>query len=208
MKRSPHHKPLRIVCLGDSVTHGARPGVKREETFCRLLGKSLNERGATCEAINAGIGGNNTGQGLARVDADVLAHAPTHVVIMFGINDSWIDEGKTESRLTVAQFNGNLSAIISKVRASGAQPVLMTANPVWSPYTAANNATLKKYVSAAREVAQAQAVPLVDVYARFAESNIEGASLDALLIDGMHPGPAGQALIAEMLVEWFVAEAE
>lgn len=204
MVKNTNHAPLRIICFGDSVTNGARPGVKEEETFRRLLDRKLKEAGVGCEVINAGVGGNNTGDALARMEEDVLSRKPTHVVIMFGINDSWIDDGKTASRLTVAQYTANLGRVVEQVLATGAQAVVMTANPVWSPYTPERNVTLKSYVEAARQVARRQGTPLLDVYARFAEANIEGAALDALLVDGMHPGPAGHAVIAEMLAEWFL----
>ena len=40
---------------------------------------------------------------------------------------------------------------------------------------------------------------LIDVYQRFAELAIEGTDLNTLFTDGMHPNPAGQSVIAEML---------
>ena len=35
------------------------------------------------------------------------------VVIMFGLNDSWVDEGRTESRLSVRQYRDNLLKMLT-----------------------------------------------------------------------------------------------
>ena len=93
----------RVVFLGDSVTRAVRPGVTPDQTFCTLFEKGFRASGVPVESINAGVGGNTTADALARFEPDVLARKPDFVVIMFGLNDSWIDEGKTRTRLTVAQ---------------------------------------------------------------------------------------------------------
>ena len=49
---------------------------------------------------------------------------------------------------------------------------------------------------------------LIDVYRRFAELAIEGAYLNAYFTDGMHPNPAGQQIIADMLAETFAEPAK
>jgi acyl-CoA thioesterase-1 len=196
--------PIKIVCLGDSVTRAVRPGVKPEETFCAVLDRRLRALGIAAEVINAGIGGHTTADGLARLDRDVLAHRPGHVVIMFGLNDSWVDPGKTTSRLSAAQYEQNLRQLLARTRAARIAPLLMTPNPVAAPgYPPERNVTLKKYVEAVREVARAEKVPLIDVYARFAELTLEGVSLNDLYTDGMHPNPRGQGILAELLARHF-----
>ncbi|MEX2113877.1 MAG: SGNH/GDSL hydrolase family protein [Pirellulales bacterium] len=199
--------PVRIVCLGDSVTKAERPGVAAGETFCAVLERSLNasdEQDEQVEVINAGIGGHTTAQGLARFESDVLAHQPDYVVIMFGLNDSWIDQGNTESRLTVREYRANLEQMLAKLRHRRIGVLLMTPNPAIAPmYPAERNVTLKPYVEAVRDLARREQLPLVDVYQRFAELAIEGVDLNTLFTDAMHPNPAGQKLIAGMLAEQF-----
>ena len=48
---------------------------------------------------------------------------------MFGLNDSWIDAGKTASRLTVPQYRENLEQMLARLKAHGSKVVLMTPNP-------------------------------------------------------------------------------
>jgi lysophospholipase L1-like esterase len=196
--------PIRIVCLGDSVTKAVRPGVTADETFCAVLEQQLRASGRDVDVINAGIGGNTTADGLARFEIDVLAREPNFVVIMFGLNDSWIDDGQSRSRLTVDQYRSNLATMVQRLRDRGVETILMTPNPAIAPtYPAARNVTLKPYVNAVRQLAHREQLPLVDVYRRFAEMAIEGVDLNSHFTDAMHPNPAGQKLIADMLVAQF-----
>jgi len=196
--------PTRIVCLGDSVTKAVRPGVTVEETFCALLQKSLSTAERPIEVVNAGIGGHTTANGLARFEKDVLAQNPTAVVIMFGLNDSWIDDGKTASRLTVAEYRQNLQTMVKALKSRGPTVILMTPNPAIAPkYGPERNITLRPYVDAVRDLAREERLELVDVYARFAELPLEGIELNSLFTDAMHPNPSGQKLIADLLAARF-----
>lgn len=196
--------PVRIVCLGDSVTKAVRVGVAPDQTFCAVLARSLDDPARPVEVINAGIGGNTTVDGLARFDRDVLAQRPAYVVLMFGLNDSWIDDGRTASRLNVAGYRDNLRRMIAMLRERDIRAVLMTPNPAIAPkYPPERNVTLKPYVEAVREIARAERVELIDVYGRFAEMAVEGVDLNTLFTDAMHPNPAGQKLISEMLADRF-----
>jgi lysophospholipase L1-like esterase len=197
-------EPLRIVCLGDSVTKAVRAGVLPEETFSVVLEKKLNESGQPATVINAGIGGNTTADGLGRFERDVLAHKPKVVVLMFGLNDSWVDAGKTASRLTVAQYRANLEQMLSLLKEQGIQAVLMTPNPALRPtYGPERNATLKPYVEAVRSLAAERHLPLIDVYRHFAELALETPDVNTLFTDAMHPNPAGQRVIADLLYQHF-----
>jgi lysophospholipase L1-like esterase len=195
---------IRIVCLGDSVTRAVRPGVTAEQTFCALLQDDLVSRGLSVDVINAGVGGSTTTSGLQRFDSDVLAKSPQYVVIMFGLNDSWIDDGKTTSRVSLADYRANLQRMVSLLRERKIAVVLMTSNPAIAPkFPPERNRTLKPYIATVRAVGQAEQVPVIDVYARFAELAIEGMDVNTLFTDAMHPNPAGQEVIAGMLIEHF-----
>jgi lysophospholipase L1-like esterase len=197
-------QPVTIVCLGDSVTKGVRTGVKTEDTFCALLEKQLKGGGIPAKVLNAGVGGHTTADALQRFDRDVLSHKPSHVVIMFGLNDSWIDKGKTTSRLTAKEYEDNLRKMVVTLKKKQIIPLLMTPNPVIAPtYLAERNVRLKKYVNAMRGVARAEEVRLVDAYALFGEQGLEGVALNSLFTDAMHPNPKGHKAIAGLLLNEF-----
>lgn len=192
-------EPVRVVCLGDSVTAAVRAGVQPHETFCALLQQQLSTADRPVEVINAGVGGNTTEHALQRFQADVLNRKPRVVVIMFGLNDSWIDAGKSASRLTEHEYRANLDAMLELLSGHEIQAVLMTPNPALAPtYGPERNATLRGYVDVVRSLARHHDLPLVDVYQHFAELAQE-REINSLFTDDMHPNPAGQKQLAELL---------
>jgi lysophospholipase L1-like esterase len=67
----------------------------------------------------------------------------------------------------------------------------------WSPYREHGpNCVMLPYVQAVRQVALEEGVPLVDNFAAWAEKALMGTDIDGLMLDGCHPNPAGQAVIA------------
>ncbi|MCX7291508.1 GDSL-type esterase/lipase family protein, partial [Janthinobacterium sp.] len=60
------------------------------------------------------------------------------------------------------------------------------------------NVVLEEYVKTQREVAREKKVPLVDVYAAFADGT------GGLLADGMHPNDKGHALMHRLLLDQWI----
>ncbi len=192
---------MTIVCLGDSVTRGVREGVEPHQTFCQVLERLLRAAGVNATVINSGIGGHTTADGWGRFEKDVLGHHPRHVVIMFGLNDSYLYEKKNESAISLEEFESNLRRMTDSLKSAGAISILMTANPMYEPtFERKRNATLHPYIEATRRVARESKSPLADVYSRFCELGME-ESLQNFLTDGMHPNPKGNEVIARMLFE-------
>ena len=93
----------KVVCLGDSITHRGYPAVLE-----KLLG---------VQVINAGVGGNTSQGGLARLEKDVLNHHPDAVVILFGTNDGRLDAPGVH--VPVAKYESNLAEMIERCRRAG-----------------------------------------------------------------------------------------
>ncbi len=214
-----------IVCFGDSVTEGT-PQVHPEETFPRVLERRLNQRfrpeRAAFQVLNAGIGGENTAEGLARIQADVLDHGPQIVVVEFGLNDVRYEP---EKQIPVPQFVENLGRIATAIMEIGAQVILTTPNPIINerhPYSQATdyyrkwggcNQALEEYVEGVREAGRIIPARVCDIYEAFLEKAIEAEfrgetpdcrdllSLQPYLSfeDGVHPTATGQRLIAQEL---------
>lgn len=197
--------PVKIITLGDSITKGVRSGVKAEETFAALAAKSLKEMGIAAEVTNVGIGGERTDQALVRLEKDVIARRPQVVTIMYGTNDSYVDQGKSVSRITAHEYRDNLVQLVERLRRAGIQPVLMT-EPRWGAAAKANgagehpNLRLEKYVEECREVAKELRVPLVDHYAHWSQKEKEGQDLGAWTTDQCHPNPRGHEEMAGLIV--------
>lgn len=196
-------EPVTVVALGDSITKGVRPGVKADETFAALLGKRLKEKGLTTQVVNVGIGGERTDGALARLDRDVLSQKPRAVLIMYGTNDSYVDRGKTASRLSVSDYRANLVKLVESLRAKGAEPILMT-EPRWAPEAKNGhgenpNERLERYLNACRDVAKEKKVRLVDHYTHWAEAEKNGTKIRDWTTDGCHPNPRGHIDLADRI---------
>lgn len=78
-------KPVHIVAFGDSLFSGF--GLKRENAFPAQLEKTLKARGHNVEVTNAGVAGDTTAAGLARLDWSIPKNADA-VILEFGANDA------------------------------------------------------------------------------------------------------------------------
>ncbi|MEQ1828572.1 MAG: GDSL-type esterase/lipase family protein, partial [Pirellula sp.] len=196
---------IRIVALGDSITKGTRAGVKQEETFAERVNLALQTGSPKAVVINVGIGGERTDQALRRLTSDVLIHKPTVVTIMYGTNDSYVDVGKSDSRLTVDEYRGNLERIVRELRAAGVTPVLMT-EPRWGKTAKANgigehpNVRLEKFVAACREVATSTQTILVDHFQHWTDAELEGVDIGTWTTDQCHPNAEGHRVMAELML--------
>lgn len=189
-----------IVALGDSITKGVRAGVTAGQTFAAIVGREHRQ-----VMLNVGIGGERTDQALKRVDAAVISKQPRFVLIMYGTNDSYVDQGKTESRITVNSYRSNLESLVSKLLLSGIEPILMT-EPRWAADAPLNgigehpNVSLERFVKACRQVAVENDIPLIDHFEHWTRAEASGKNLRQWTTDGCHPNPAGHSEIAKLIL--------
>lgn len=202
---------MKIVCLGDSITLGIRPGVTNEQTFEFLLARMLSADGIDVEIINAGIGGENTAGGLDRFTRDVIDAHPDYVTIMYGTNDAAVNESCTEPRISLSDYSANLRSMVSQAKSAGITPIIMTPIPLgsqWSyvghsPYKEQGaNCVIRAYVDAVRKIAADECILLIDNQAAWREwESTTRANIEALQTDSCHPNPAGHELIAETMYQ-------
>lgn len=179
----------RLVCFGDSVTLGR--GVTQEQSFCAQVGKAIRAK----TIVNSGIGGNNTRQALERFSKDVLQHRPSLVTLMFGLNDSFIEEGAAGPRISLKEYESNMAYFITQLKRRGARVVLMTSN---STANAWENNDLRPYVEVVRKLAARHRVPFVDLYTYTAELQVEGVEL---YTDRVHPNSFVHEELAGMILK-------
>ena len=109
-------KNINILVLGDSLTAGY--GIVLEKSWVYLLEDDLrNNYDDAYRVINAGISGDTTGGGLARLTQALEEHQPTIVIIELGGNDGL-------RGYPVNTIRDNLQKIIKTVDASGAISIL------------------------------------------------------------------------------------
>ena len=105
---------VRLMMLGDSITAGY--GLARGQGLPARLEAALRERGRQVRVIDAGVSGDTTAGGRARLDW-ALADRPQAVIVALGGNDGLRG---IEPRAT----NANLAAILDALKARGL-PVLL-----------------------------------------------------------------------------------
>ena len=179
-----------IVCFGDSIT---------KRGYGDILAKSVGAR-----AINAGVAGHNTAQGLSRIQKDVIDQNPDIVVIFFGTNDLRVDSIK---HVKFRDYKNNLTQMIKKIKKADAKVVVCTLPPINETvyYTRHEKAVydthggltdlIDGYRSTAMEVAEKNEVALVDL------NQLLLKNPEWLSPDGVHPSAAGTRIIAKLIEE-------
>jgi acyl-CoA thioesterase-1 len=105
---------LRLLMLGDSITAGY--GLARNEAPPARLQALLRERGRHVRVIDAGVSGDTTAGGRARLDW-ALADRPHAVIVALGGNDAL-------RGLTPQQMRANLAAILDRLAERGIPALL------------------------------------------------------------------------------------
>ena len=105
---------VKIVTFGDSGPAGN--GVSSSQAYPAVLEAALRAKGIQASVQNISISGNTTADGLARVGS-VPSDAKV-VITEFGSND-------LRAGIGAAQMNANMDAIVKRLRANGAQVLVM-----------------------------------------------------------------------------------
>jgi lysophospholipase L1-like esterase len=193
---------MRVVFLGDSVTAGVGlgdcvDGVNRTDgaSYVQLLSARLAEQPSPPELFASAWDGVDTSYALKRFERMVTALDPDWVVILLGLNDA-LPSG-ARSATSPAEYRSNLLALVDRVLALGARPVLVAPNPRFRPSDDDGQPLeiMGPYVAALRSVAEEGEFPWVDLHAPF----LALEAVRELIPDGVHPGAAGHTLIADIL---------
>jgi len=174
-------RPVKIVALGDSLTAGF--GLPADAAFPARLERALAQKPIAATVVNAGVSGDTTADGLARLDWSVPDDTDA-VILELGANDALrgIDPAHTRA---------NLDAIMRSL-AARRLPVLLAGMRA-PPNMGAD------YAKAFDPIYPA----LADTYgAVFYPFFLDGVAADPKLNqgDGIHPSAAGvDVIVARML---------
>lgn len=200
-----------VLCFfGDSITdgqfefaNGHKKSVRHEEwVFWNILRNRIREEiGQEVSIVNAGVGGNFSKDGLARIQQDVLERKPDFCCVMFGTNDV-TNAYKGDSALQ--EYEKNMEQILIRLRESNIETVLMTPGMLckhrvkgfwgfwWYIHRYFENLQkaghMDAYVAKIREIANQLDIPIADAYAEWQLLESQGVDTTALLANGLnHP---------------------
>lgn len=164
---------VRILALGDSLTAGY--GLSAEDSFPARLQAALRERGAPAQVINAGVSGDTSAGGRARLDWVLASAKPAFAIVELGANDGLRGLAPGETR-------ANLEAILTRLETAGVGVLIagMIAPPnLGREYGGAFNRIFP-------ELAQAHNVALYPFF-------LDGVATRTGLLqpDGLHPNARG-----------------
>lgn len=184
--------PVKILMIGTSLTqgYGLPPGTE----IPAVLQAKLKAAGVDADVINAGVSGDTSAGGLARIDWSLADH-PNAAVVELGSNDAL-------RGINPADTQKNLSAILTKLKAAHV-PVLLLG------------------MRAPRNLGPEYAAQFDPMYTKLATQFgallypfvLDGVALNPKLnqADGIHPNPAGVKIIIDKIfpdVQKLVAEAK
>lgn len=175
----------KLVCIGDSLTEGY--GIRQAYRWSDLLSKELH-----IEIINSGISGDTTGGMLARFHNMVIAHKPTHVIIMGGTNDLWFN-------LSDEQIISNILAMTRYARYNDIISIIGIPTPYYHDNLVSTNSTFLDPKNQSERI-KAYKRKLTDFAIEdeltFIDFSINMTS-DLFLEDGLHPNEMGHEVMKE-----------
>jgi acyl-CoA thioesterase I len=171
-------KTPEVLAFGDSLTAGY--GLPGNQAFPAQLQARLKDDGIDAKIVNAGVSGDTTTDGLARLDW-ALADKPDYVILALGANDAL-------RGIDPKIVRANLDKMIDKITASGAKILLlgMLAPANWGAQYE------HEFDQIYPDLAKAHDVPLYPFF-------LDGVAMNPALnqADGMHPNERGVAVLVD-----------
>jgi cephalosporin-C deacetylase len=171
----------RVVFMGDSITDG---WIRRAPEFFKAKPR-----------FDRGISGQTSPQMLVRFRQDVVNLHPKVVVILAGTNDIAGNTGPA----TPEMIQDNFISMVEIARANGIRVVLSSITPSddfwWNPGTkpASKIAEMNKWIKA---YAAKHGLVYLDYYSAMVDDH--GGMKRQFTSDGVHPNPAGYALMGKL----------
>jgi acyl-CoA thioesterase-1 len=113
--RAQAQERKRLLVLGDSLTAGY--GLPKNQAFPARLQAALQGQGIDVEVIDAGVSGDTSAGGLARLDWALGSPPPGYAIVELGANDGL-------RGLPPAAMEQNLDAILARLKARGVRVLL------------------------------------------------------------------------------------
>lgn len=170
---------IRIVAFGDSITAGF--GATAYSVYLQQI---LNANNCNSIVINEGKSGEQTTEGVKRIDSVIAKHKPNFILIMEGANDA---RSGVSAEVTAA----NLGTMMDKAVAAGVIPKMSSITPNTEGGTE-NKAIPEVYNPKIQQQAANRGVSFVDNY-----SALAGPSWPSYNYDGLHMTNLGQNVIAQ-----------
>ena len=189
--------PFKLIAYGDSISAGGEASTESlrfQNRYAEHLAARFPKAKVTVDTT--ATGGDNTVQGLARLEEKVLTRKPDLVLVGFGMNDHNVPGG---GGVEPAQFRANLEQMVKTIRErTGAEVILLSTFPP-HPQWAFGTGRMHEYAAATKAAAQATGAAYADVYSAWMKV-LQRKDPPSLLANNInHPNDFGHWLYAEVL---------
>ena len=193
IKESDYTGPIRLACIGDSITFGYAIQDRETNSYPAQLGVMLGSR---WDVRNFGVNGatllKNGDLPYWNQDAykKALEFNPNVVVIKLGTNDSKPQNWKYKD-----EFVGDYIDLIKQFQALEARPKIWICNPVPAyseRWNISNKVITEEIIPLIDEIADKTSVPIIDL-------NSELSDKAGMFPDEIHPDAEGAKLMAEAI---------
>ncbi|MDJ1466609.1 GDSL-type esterase/lipase family protein [Cytophagaceae bacterium DM2B3-1] len=166
--------------------------------------------------INAGIGGNNTRDLLARIEKDCLQHNPDLTILMVGTNDM-----NSMKHVPLEEYTSNYQTLVEKLLKIKSKILVMSILPVYEPYLftrhpvqfyAPDGPALRrsKVNEVIHRISEQKNLSFLDMHHIFEKTGEIGLSAMSLLkneinsgkTDGVHPTADGYRVMAVAVYQY------
>ena len=197
---------------GDSITDAGRgreeDGYRMGYGYATIVSGLMGEKYPGMAFKNRGISGNRIVDLYARIKTDLINLKPDYLSILIGINDVW-HEINYQNGVATEKFEKIYSMLIEEVKEALPdikiiilEPFVLKASATEENWDRFKSETLEK-AQASKRVAEKFGLSFVSLQDKFDEAMERLPDATYWTYDGVHPAPAGHALIGKALIEEF-----
>jgi lysophospholipase L1-like esterase len=187
----------KVVFLGDSITWQNLYTAYIQQYFAaRYPQKKIH-------FINRGVRGDTAAEAIARLQRDVVADRPDVVLVMLGMNDGGY---KGYNRGLFKFYLNNMEKLVGLLREATAARIILVTPTCVEPVDHNRrryNQMLAAMAEGLVELGGRLRVPVIDLFPFFKQKLQEakqGKPPVRMMLDPIHPGPAGHLVIAHHLL--------
>lgn len=195
--------PLRVACLGDSITYGHGISKRKENSYPAKLAALLGE-GYLVENFGIPGGALQSSSDMPLREEELycqcLAWEPDVIVLMLGTNDS-----KPQNWAGEEIFREELLSLLKALEAGEEPPEIYLCTPAAAFFRGNSTAAVTEFdiqpavvdaiAETVREISRTEGYPLIDIHG-FTAGNPQW-----FREDGVHPDKAGAAAIAHAVFD-------
>lgn len=195
-----YSEPIRVACVGDSITYGAGIKDRKKNSYPVQLGKLLGEK---WNVRNFGVNGatmlrkGNKPYWQQGAFHDALAFRPHVVIIKLGTNDT-----KSPNWQFKNDFDDDYKDMINEFAELPSRPKIWICLPVpaYANKWGIRDAVIRtEVIPAVHKIARAKHVPVIDLYQPFRDKM-------HLFPDDIHPNAQGAFLMAKIIYQALTGE--